>query len=71
MILAARLNGLGAVELLEGHDAGQMVRKGHLAHGKLKIGEPLDLRRNAERRADEKAGAGTAAAFRLPQRIRL
>ena len=46
-----------------------MVRKGHFAHGKLKVCELFDLRRDAERRADQKAGAGPPAAFRLPQRI--
>ena len=42
MIFAAGLNGLGAVKLLQNHHAGQMVRKGHFAHGKLQIGELLE-----------------------------
>ena len=46
-----------------------MVRKGHFAHGKLQIGKLFQFRRDAERRADQKAGAGPPAAFRLPQRI--
>ena len=45
------------------------MRKGHFTHGKLQIGELLDLRRDAERRANQKAGVRAAASLDLPQRI--
>ena len=52
MIFCSRLDGLGAVQLLERHHAGQMVRKGHFAHRELQIGHRLDRWIDAERRAD-------------------
>ena len=43
----------GPVDLLQHHDPGQMVGEGHGAHGELEIRLLLDLRADAEGRADE------------------
>ena len=55
MIFCAGLNGFGAVELLQRHDADEVVGEGHRAEGEAQIGKPLDLRVNTKGRANQKA----------------
>ena len=55
VIFCSGLNALGAVELLDGHDAHQVVREGHRPEGQAQIRRRLDARRDAEGRADQEA----------------
>ncbi len=57
MVLTARLDGLGPVDLLQNHDPGQMMREGHRPHGQLKICPLLDPGSHAKGGTDEKTGA--------------
>ena len=63
MIFCSRLDGLGSVKLLERHHARKVVRKRHVAHGEKNIRLLFQPRIHAERRADQKADARSAAFF--------
>ena len=63
MVFAAGLDGFCPVELFQYHDAGQMMGKGHGAHGKLEICFLLDSGGHAKGRADEKTGAALTGNF--------
>lgn len=70
MILAPRLNGFCPVELFQNHDASQMVGEGHCPHGEAEICPLLDTGGHAEGGADQKAGAGFAGIFHVPELVR-
>ena len=70
MILAPRLNGFCPVELFQNHDPRQMVGEGHCPHGKAEIRPLLDMGGHAEGGADQKAGAGLAGIFHVPELVR-
>ena len=61
MIFGARRNGQRAIELLEHHDPGQMVRKGHGRHGEPQVSPLLDCRVQAFARANDQRDARHAA----------
>ena len=66
MIFRPCQDALRAVELLERHDAHEVVRERHFAERQAEIRHALDARVDAERRADQKARRAAAVElFRL------
>ena len=69
MIFAAGLYGFCPVELLQHHDSGKMMGKGHGTHGQAEIGPLLHPGGDSKRRADQKTGAAFAGKLYLSQLI--
>ena len=70
MIFGTCLNGLCPVQLLENHDAGQMMGEGHGTHGKFEIRLSFHTGRHTEGGANEKAGTAFAGQFDFLQLVR-
>ena len=66
MIFRMVVDGAGPVDLLQKHQAGQLVRQSHFTKGQLQVACGLYTRRQAIRTADDKYQVGACLLYTSP-----